>query len=107
MALYFDDLEVGQTFESAGRTITNHDVMTFAGLSGDNNELHTNDEYARNSPFGQRIAHGLLVVAITTGLTSGWVCSRSAPWPCWICNGNSRDRCSSTTPFAFASPSTT
>jgi|TARA_B100002003_G_C13796380_1_gene393423 acyl dehydratase len=69
MALYFDDLEVGQTFESAGRTITNHDVMTFAGLSGDNNELHTNDEYARNSPFGQRIAHGLLVVAITTGLT--------------------------------------
>ncbi|MDP6690231.1 MAG: MaoC/PaaZ C-terminal domain-containing protein [Alphaproteobacteria bacterium] len=69
MALYFDDLEVGQTFESAGRTITNHDVMTFAGLSGDNNELHTNDEYAKNSPFGQRIAHGLLVVAITTGLT--------------------------------------
>jgi len=69
MALYFDDLEVGQTFESAGRTITNHDVMTFAGLSGDNNELHTNDEYAKNSPFGRRIAHGLLVVAITTGLT--------------------------------------
>ncbi len=69
MALYFDDLEVGQTFESAGRTITNHDVMTFAGLSGDNNELHTNDEYAKNSPFGQRISHGLLVVAITTGLT--------------------------------------
>ena len=69
MALYFDDLDVGQTFESAGRTITNHDVMTFAGLSGDNNELHTNDVYARNSPFGQRIAHGLLVVAITTGLT--------------------------------------
>lgn len=69
MALYFDDLEVGQSFESAGRTITNHDVMTFAGLSGDNNELHTNDEYAKNSPFGQRIAHGLLVVAITTGLT--------------------------------------
>lgn len=69
MALYFDDLEVGQSFLSAGRTITNHDVLTFAGLSGDNNELHTNDEYAKKSPFGRRIAHGLLVVAITTGLT--------------------------------------
>ncbi|MDP6345039.1 MAG: MaoC/PaaZ C-terminal domain-containing protein [Alphaproteobacteria bacterium] len=69
MALYFDDLEVGQVFESAGRTITNHDVMTFAGLSGDNNQLHTNDEYAKNSPYGRRIAHGLLAVAITSGLT--------------------------------------
>ncbi len=69
MDLYLEDLEVGQVFESAGRTITNYDVMTYAGLTGDFNELHTNDEYAAETPFGRRIAHGLLISAIASGLT--------------------------------------
>lgn len=70
MGYFFDDLTEGQTFESVGRTITEYDVMAFAGLSGDYNQLHTNREYAKASPFGERIAHGLLVVAIATGLTA-------------------------------------
>jgi acyl dehydratase len=67
--LYFDDLEIGQVFESVGRTITNHDVLTYAGITGDNNEVHTNDEYAKNTPFKTRIVHGILVVGIASGLT--------------------------------------
>jgi len=69
MPLYFEDLQVGQQFETVGRTVTNHDVMTFAGLSGDFNQLHTNDEFAKGTAYGQRIAHGILVLAIAGGLT--------------------------------------
>lgn len=69
MTLYFEDLQVGQQFESVGRTVTDHDVMTFAGISGDFNQLHTDDEFAKKGPFGGRIAHGVLVLAIATGLT--------------------------------------
>lgn len=69
MPLFYEDLEVGQVFESVGRTVTDHDVMTFAGISGDFNQLHTDDEFAKNSHFGRRIAHGVLVLAIATGLT--------------------------------------
>jgi len=67
--MYLEDLHVGQQFETVGRTITNHDVMTFAGLSGDFNQLHTNDEFAKGTAYGQRIAHGILVLAVATGLT--------------------------------------
>ncbi|MDF1670059.1 MAG: MaoC/PaaZ C-terminal domain-containing protein [Roseovarius sp.] len=69
MPLFYEDLEVDQVFESVGRTVTDHDVMTFAGISGDFNQLHTDDEFAKNSHFGKRIAHGVLVLAIATGLT--------------------------------------
>jgi len=69
MALFYEDLHVGQVFESVGRTVTDHDVMTFAGISGDFNQLHTDDEFAKNSNFGTRIAHGVLVLGIATGLT--------------------------------------
>lgn len=69
MALFYEDLRVGQVFESVGRTVTDHDVMTFAGISGDFNQLHTDDEFAKKSPFGTRIAHGVLVLGIATGLT--------------------------------------
>ncbi|KZY41871.1 dehydratase, partial [Roseovarius sp. HI0049] len=69
MALFYEDLHVGQVFESVGRTVTDHDVMTFAGISGDFNQLHTDDEFAKKSNFGTRIAHGILVLGIATGLT--------------------------------------
>lgn len=69
MALFYEDLHVGQVFESVGRTVTDHDVMTFAGISGDFNQLHTDDEFAKKSAFGTRIAHGVLVLGIATGLT--------------------------------------
>ncbi|QIK41575.1 MaoC/PaaZ C-terminal domain-containing protein [Pontivivens nitratireducens] len=69
MVLFYEDLHVGQVFESVGRTVTDHDVMTFAGISGDFNQLHTDDEFAKKSNFGTRIAHGVLILGIATGLT--------------------------------------
>ncbi len=69
MGMYFEELEVGQEFQSRGRTITEADVVNFAGLSGDFNPLHTDEEYAKKTIFGKRIAHGALALAISTGLS--------------------------------------
>ncbi|MBA2340175.1 MAG: MaoC family dehydratase N-terminal domain-containing protein [Pyrinomonadaceae bacterium] len=70
MSLYFEDFQVDQTFQSRGRTVTETDVVMFAGLSGDHIELHTNAELSKDEMFGQRIAHGTLILAISTGLTA-------------------------------------
>jgi len=67
---YFEEFEIGETVESAGRTITETDVVLFAGLSGDYNPLHTDVEYARETMFGERIAHGILGLSIATGLAA-------------------------------------
>lgn len=66
--LYFDDFVVGESFLSPARTITETDVVNFAGLSGDYNALHVDNEYAKNSLFGGRIAHGLLGLTVASGL---------------------------------------
>jgi len=66
--LYFSEFELGQMFMSGGRTVTEADVTIFAGLSGDFNPLHMDAEFAANTQFGQRIAHGLLAGSISTGL---------------------------------------
>jgi 3-hydroxybutyryl-CoA dehydratase len=68
VSYYFEDFHVDSVFETRGRTITEADLVNFAGLSGDFIELHTNEEYARQSPFGRRIAHGALIFSISTGL---------------------------------------
>jgi len=59
---------VGEKTVSPGRTITEADIVMFAGISGDWTELHTNAEYMKNSPFGQRIAHGMLTLSVASGL---------------------------------------
>lgn len=64
----FDDLTVGDRFVTAGRTVTEADIVAFAGLSGDFNQLHTDAEFAARTQHGQRVAHGLLVLAIMSGL---------------------------------------
>lgn len=56
------------TFETPGRTVTEADVVNFAALSGDYNPLHTDEEFAKNGRFGRRIAHGVLTLAILTGM---------------------------------------
>ena len=66
--LYFEEFQVGQKIGTVGRTIAESDIITFAGLSGDYNQIHTDAEFSRQTPFGQRIAHGLLGAAITSGL---------------------------------------
>jgi len=65
---YFDEFSLGDTAVSRGRTITEADIVNFAGLSGDFSQIHTNAEFARQSGFGQRIAHGLLGAAVASGL---------------------------------------
>ena len=60
----YDDLFVGMRFRSPGRTITDADLVGFAGLTGDFSELHTSEVYAKNSQFGRRVAHGMLWLAV-------------------------------------------
>lgn len=64
----YDDVEIGDGFSTQGRTITEADVLNFAGVSGDFNHLHTDAEAMADSPLGGRVAHGTLVLAVTTGL---------------------------------------
>jgi 3-hydroxybutyryl-CoA dehydratase len=66
--LYFEDFEVGRNFVTVGRTVAESDIFDFAGFSGDNNQVHTNAEFAKSTPFGQRVAHGLLGLSIASGL---------------------------------------
>ena len=61
--LYFEDLPLDKTFVTSGRTITEADLVAFAGLSGDFNSLHVDETFAASTPFGGRIAHGLLVLS--------------------------------------------
>jgi acyl dehydratase len=68
--LYFEDLPLDKTFVTAGRTITEADVVAFAGLSGDFNSLHVDETFAAATGFGGRIAHGLLVLSVASGLTT-------------------------------------
>lgn len=68
---YYDDFAVGDAVTTAARTITEADVVNFAGVSGDFNALHLDAEYARATPHGHRIAHGALLFAISTGLFNG------------------------------------
>lgn len=64
----FEQFNIGDKVITVGRTITEADIVAFAGLSGDFNRIHTDAEYAAATPFGQRVAHGLLVQSIATGL---------------------------------------
>lgn len=70
MGLTYEEFEMGAVFHGQARTITESDVVTFAGLSGDFNPIHTNAEVAKNGPFGERIAHGMLTVSISTGMAN-------------------------------------
>ena len=65
--LYFEEFEIGDKVESVGRTITETDIVNFAGISGDWNLIHTDAEYSATQMFGQRVAHGLLVLSIASG----------------------------------------
>jgi acyl dehydratase len=65
---YFEDFEIGSEFVTPARTITSTDIVNFACLTGDFNEIHTNHEYCRTTPFGEPIAHGPLIYGIMGGL---------------------------------------
>ena len=65
---HFEEFVQGDIVVSAGRTITEADIVNFAGLAGDYTQIHTNAEFAQQSIFGQRVAHGILLMAIASGL---------------------------------------
>lgn len=68
MGLYFEDFEPDVAMTSRARTVTEADIVSFAGLTGDYIELHTNEEFAKQTRFGRRIAHGALVFSFSIGL---------------------------------------
>jgi acyl dehydratase len=65
---HFEDFELGEELVSPARTITSTDIVNFACLTGDFNEVHTNWEYCKTTPFGEPIAHGPLIYGIMGGL---------------------------------------
>lgn len=68
---YYEDFEIGEEHESPGRTITEADLVLYAGLSGDYNQLHTDEEYCKRiGVFGKRIVHGLFALTLVEGLKS-------------------------------------
>ncbi len=69
MSLYFEDFVIDSVSTSRTRTVTEADIVNFAGLSGDFVELHMSEAYASTGPFGKRIAHGALIFSISTGLS--------------------------------------
>lgn len=66
--LYFDDVQIGQEWESPGRTVTETDIVSFAGLSGDFNPIHMDHEFCKTTVFRKPIAHGLLILSMGSGL---------------------------------------
>ena len=68
MGLYFEDFSVGYKLVTEKRTVTENDIMSFADLSGDNNRIHTDPEFSKTTVFGKQVAHGLLGLAIASGL---------------------------------------
>ncbi len=68
--LYFDDVEIGQTWESLGRTVTEADIVNFAGISSDFNPIHMDHHFAQMTPFRKPIAHGLLILSMASGMTT-------------------------------------
>ena len=75
MGLYLEDFEINSTQRTRGRTIGEGDVSLFAGLVGDHNPLHVDEEFSRQSIFGSRVAHGPLVLSTAIGLMSqlNWI----------------------------------
>ncbi len=67
IGLYFEDIDVGKEMTTRGRTITEADLVQFAGLTGDYNPMHTDAEYMKESAFGQRVAHGMLTLSYAVG----------------------------------------
>ncbi len=66
--MWFEEFSTGQQIITTGRTVTENDIVSFAGLSGDYNQIHTDAEFASKTFFGKRVAHGLLVLSIASGL---------------------------------------
>jgi acyl dehydratase len=70
MPLYYEDFTIDQSFTTLGRTISEFDLVQFAGMTGDNSAFHTDEEFSKNSIYGQRLVHGMLSISFALGLIS-------------------------------------
>jgi acyl dehydratase len=68
MGMYFEEFKVGERITTSSHVVTDADIMGFADLTGDNNRIHTDEEFSKAGPFGKRVAHGLLGLSLTMGL---------------------------------------
>jgi len=66
--MYFEEFRIGEMITTGDHTVSEADIMTFAELTGDNNRIHTDEEFSKAGPFGRRVAHGLLGLSLTMGL---------------------------------------
>ena len=66
--LYYEEFTLDRVIRTQGRTITQADIVNFAGFTGDYSEIHVNEEYSQTTPFGKPIAHGMLSLSVATGL---------------------------------------
>jgi hypothetical protein len=98
--LYFEEFTLGQEIDSPARTVTEADVMLFAGLSGDYNPLHTDVEYAARRPTASASPTACWGCPSPRGWPPGPASSRAPPWPLPAWNGSSRHRFCSVTPSA-------
>jgi len=76
-SLYFDDLELSAEYQSVARTITQSDLSTFAGFSGDFNPIHIDHEFAKTTPYRRPVVHGFAVFSIASGLGTQSPCTRT------------------------------
>ena len=76
-ALYFADLELNAEYQSAARTVTQSDLTTFAGFSGDYNPIHVDHEFAKTTPYRRPVVHGFGVFSIASGLGTQSPCTRT------------------------------
>jgi acyl dehydratase len=68
MGMYFEEFKTGDKMTTGSRVVSEADIMAFAELTGDDNRIHTDEEFSKAGPFGKRVAHGLLGLSITMGL---------------------------------------
>lgn len=71
MNMYFEEYEVGSVRTSTGRTITEADIITHAGQTGDFYPHHMDAEWCKTQPFGARMAHGTLILSVSVGMLAG------------------------------------
>lgn len=71
-SMFFDDFEVGQVFDSPGRTVTEADLSLFCMISGDWHPIHSDEVFARTTPFGRRVVAGVFGIAVITGMMGRW-----------------------------------
>src|SRR5215831_3920006 len=80
MTKYLEDFQIGETFHIPAKTMTDAHFLFFAGMTGDNHPIHYDDEYAKTTRFGKRVAHGLLLTALTAVGASTLPRCWNGPW---------------------------